>query len=52
MSFKFEKLNIWKDAMTLGEEINTLVDTFPKKRNVQFINSNSSHNQCYSTKYF
>ena len=31
MSFKFEKLNIWKDAMVLGEDINTLTDTFPKK---------------------
>ncbi|MEP0262747.1 four helix bundle protein [Dokdonia sp.] len=31
MSFKFEKLNIWKDAMILGEDINVLTDTFPKK---------------------
>ena len=29
--FKFEKLRIWKDAMDLGEEINRLADTFPKK---------------------
>lgn len=31
MSFKFEKLNIWKDAMILGEDIDQLADTFPKK---------------------
>lgn len=31
MSFKFEKLRIWQDAMTLGEEINELTQSFPKK---------------------
>lgn len=31
MSFKFEKLRIWQDAMTLGEEIDALTNDFPKK---------------------
>lgn len=31
MSFKFEKLNIWQKAMDFGEEINTMLATFPKK---------------------
>jgi four helix bundle protein len=31
MSFKFEKLIIWQKAMAMGEEINTIADTFPKK---------------------
>ncbi len=31
MKFKFEKLIIWQDAMTLGEGINKLSDKFPKK---------------------
>jgi four helix bundle protein len=31
MSFKFEKLRIWQNAMELGEEINTLTSSFPKK---------------------
>lgn len=29
--FKFEKLLIWQKAMDLGEEINLLIDSFPKK---------------------
>lgn len=31
MGFKFEKLIIWQKAMDLGEEINQLSETFPKK---------------------
>ena len=31
MSFKFEKLNIWKLAMDFGEEINDLTASFPDK---------------------
>jgi len=31
MSFKFEKLVIWQNAMTFGEDINDLTDSFPKK---------------------
>lgn len=31
MSFKFEKLRIWQNAMDLGEEINLLANSFPKK---------------------
>ena len=31
MSFKFEKLKIWEKAMELGEDINILADTFPRK---------------------
>jgi len=31
MSFKFEKLIIWQKAMDLGEDINVLSDSFPKK---------------------
>ncbi len=31
MSFKFEKLSVWQKAMDLGEEINLLSETFPKK---------------------
>jgi four helix bundle protein len=33
MSFKFEKLIIWQKAMRLGEEINHIADSFPKKKN-------------------
>ncbi|QCX00482.1 four helix bundle protein [Aggregatimonas sangjinii] len=29
--FKFEKLRIWQDAMNLGEDINLLTESFPKK---------------------
>ncbi|MEM8506176.1 MAG: four helix bundle protein [Bacteroidota bacterium] len=29
--FKFEKFRIWRDTMDLGEEVNTLTDTFPQK---------------------
>ncbi|MDG1729859.1 MAG: four helix bundle protein [Algibacter sp.] len=29
--FKFGKLLIWRKAMDLGEEINLLIDGFPKK---------------------
>lgn len=29
--FKFEKLHIWQDAMDLGEQINAIADSFPKK---------------------
>lgn len=29
--FKFEKLLIWQKAMDLGEDINSLIDSFPKK---------------------
>lgn len=29
--FKFERLHIWQNAMELGEEINSLTDSFPKK---------------------
>ncbi len=29
--FKFEKLHIWRDAMDLGEQINSLTKDFPKK---------------------
>lgn len=31
MSFKFEKLNVWKDAMDLGEAINSMAMAFPDK---------------------
>jgi len=31
MHFKFEKLIIWQKAMDLGEEMNSLSETFPKK---------------------
>ena len=31
MSFKFEKLSVWQKAMDLGDEINLLSETFPKK---------------------
>jgi four helix bundle protein len=31
MSFKFEGLRIWQASLQLGEKINTLADTFPKK---------------------
>lgn len=31
MSFKFERLNIWKIAMDFGEEINELSESFPDK---------------------
>lgn len=31
MSFKFEKLRIWQNAMELGEEISQLANSFPKK---------------------
>jgi len=33
MSFKFEKTIIWQKAMSLGEEINQLAASFPKKEN-------------------
>ena len=29
--FKFERLNIWQNAMDLGEELNILSESFPKK---------------------
>lgn len=31
MSFKFEKLKIWQEGMSLGEEINTMTAVFPDK---------------------
>jgi len=31
MSFKFEKLIIWRKAMDMGEEMNSLAEMFPKK---------------------
>lgn len=31
VKFKFEKLNIWQDAMALGEEMNVLAERFPNK---------------------
>lgn len=31
MSFKFEKLKIWHLAMDFGEDINILIELFPKK---------------------
>jgi four helix bundle protein len=31
MSFKFEKLLIWQKSMNLGEDINLIAMTFPKK---------------------
>lgn len=31
MSFKFEKLEIWKKAMELGEDVDSMAETFPKK---------------------
>lgn len=31
MSFKFEKLEIWKKAMTLGEDVDVMTKSFPKK---------------------
>ncbi len=31
MSFKFEKLIIWQQAMDFGEEINSLSKRFPKE---------------------
>jgi len=33
MSFKLEKLIIWQKAMRLGEEINQITASFPKKEN-------------------
>ena len=30
MSFKFEKLIIWQKSMDFGEEINSLIKSFPK----------------------
>ena len=33
MSFKFEKSIIWQKAMSLGEEINQIAASFPKKEN-------------------
>ena len=33
MSFNFEKLIIWQKAMSLGEEINQIAASFPKKEN-------------------
>lgn len=35
--FKFEKLHIWQDAMKLGEEINTLTESFPKKERYNLV---------------
>jgi len=29
--FKFERLHIWQDAMSFGEQINRIPVTFPKK---------------------
>lgn len=31
MNFKFEKLIVWQKAMILGEKVNELADSFPKK---------------------
>ncbi len=31
MQFKFEKLNIWQSAMVLGENMDNLANSFPKK---------------------
>lgn len=31
MSFKFEKLRIWQEAMQFGEDMNLLAENFPKK---------------------
>lgn len=31
MSFKFEKLIIWQQAMDFGEDINTMTSKFPQK---------------------
>ena len=31
MSFKFEKLEVWKKTMVLGEEIDSIAETFPNK---------------------
>jgi four helix bundle protein len=31
MRFKFEKLIIWQKAMDLGEDVNELIEKFPKK---------------------
>jgi four helix bundle protein len=31
MSFRFERMRIWTDAMDLGEEINMLSHTFPER---------------------
>ena len=31
MGFKFEKLIIWQKAMDLGEDIDSITDSFPKK---------------------
>ncbi len=31
IKFKFEKLNVWNDAMNLGEKITILTNKFPKK---------------------
>lgn len=31
MSFKFEKLIIWQQAMDLGENINSMTEKFPSK---------------------
>ena len=36
MKFKFENLIIWQKAMDLGEEIDKLADTFPKKEFNQY----------------
>ncbi|MGI9550179.1 MAG: four helix bundle protein [Aurantibacter sp.] len=29
--FKFEKLIIWQNAMTMGEDVDKIVESFPKK---------------------
>lgn len=31
MSFKFEKLQIWQKAMEMGEDVNKMTESFPKK---------------------
>lgn len=36
MSFKFEKLVIWQEAMDFGEEIDCLTTTFPKSEMYNF----------------
>ena len=40
MSFKFEKIIIWQKATSLGEEINQIPASFPKKGKLQLKPSN------------
>ena len=49
MSFKFEKLIIWQDSMTFGEEIYLMSKTFP---NVETFNLTSQIRRAVDSFYF